>query len=335
MHRLLFALGAAIIAVFALEHVAAEQPAASSELPRSGLSFYDESLGRLVLLNAIVPPENPEFGQIWAWDARTWSLLPVQGPSMRTVYGVAYDTRRKRIVMFGGTGNRGLEDKRDDTWEWDGRVWHRSPDTSVGTRDHHAMAYDEGRGRTVLYGGVTSETLPDGTRVAAKDTWEWDGQNQKWRRIAAAGAMPPGGGAMTYDAERKHVVLFGGLDGRTRSTDTWAWDGRSWRKLAETGPAGRNGHAMVFDRRARVILLFGGTPGGGVQFGDFWQWDGQRWKELTAAGPSPGKRASAGLAYDPSRRTVVLYGGHVREDGQTKDLTDMWEWDGRLWKEIR
>ena len=160
-------------------------------------------------VSGVVPPEKPELGQLWAWDGKAWSLVPAQGPSMRTVFGAAYDTRRKRIVLFGGTGNTALLDKRDDTWEWDGRAWHRMADTSAGTRDHHGMVYDAGRRRTVLYGGVTSENLPDGSRTPAKDTWEWDGK--KWTRIAAQGAMPPGGGAMAYDAKRKQVVLFGGL----------------------------------------------------------------------------------------------------------------------------
>ena len=309
------------------------QPAAAAKPRSSGALFFDEKLRRVVLLNGVVPPEKPELGQLWAWDGKAWSLVPAQGPSMRTVFGAAYDTRRKRIVLFGGTGNTALLDKRDDTWEWDGRAWHRMADTSAGTRDHHGMVYDAGRRRTVLYGGVTSENLPDGSRAPAKDTWEWDGK--KWTRIAAQGAMPPGGGAMAYDAKRKQVVLFGGMYGRARSSETWAWDGKVWRKLADAGPAGRNGHAMVFDPRAGVVLLMGGTPGGGVQFADFWQWNGERWSEIKASGPAPSKRSSTGLTYHPQRKTVLLYGGHFREDGQTKDLVDMWEWDGKQWKQLQ
>jgi hypothetical protein len=40
----------------------------------------------------------------------------------------------------------------------------------------HAMAFDESRGKTVLYAGAHS--LVDST---LSDTWEWDGK--EWRQI--------------------------------------------------------------------------------------------------------------------------------------------------------
>jgi hypothetical protein len=33
------------------------------------------------------------------------------------------------------------------------------------------------------------------------------------------------------------------------------------------------------------------------------------------------------MAYDPERKTILLYGGFIREE----NYADTWEWDGRGW----
>jgi hypothetical protein len=69
-------------------------------------------------------------------------LLPGSGPAARSLCGAVFDSRRRKIITFGGVANRGYEDLKGDTWEWDGKSWQQMADTSVGTRDHHVMAYD-------------------------------------------------------------------------------------------------------------------------------------------------------------------------------------------------
>src|ERR1035441_6585189 len=49
---------------------------------------------------------------------------------------------------------------------------------SPSAREHHAMAYDSVRGRTVLFGGY------DGSSYLG-DTWEWNGAN--WTQVATTG----------------------------------------------------------------------------------------------------------------------------------------------------
>ncbi|MFN0245520.1 MAG: hypothetical protein ACKV2T_01345 [Kofleriaceae bacterium] len=66
-----------------------------------------------------------------------------------------------------------------------------------------------------------------------------------------------------------------------------------------------------------------------VRFSDITEeWDGTAWRRLTPR-LSPGARSGFALAYDPIRRTTLLFGGFR---GQT-DRNDLWEWDGFDWRE--
>jgi hypothetical protein len=308
-------------------------PAAS--LLEPGHLIYHDGLRRLLMLGAYQVPDMPELTPLWEWDNGKWTLLPVMGaPPMRTLGAAVYDSRRDRIVMHGGLGRAGLDDPRGDTWEWDGRRWMQMRDATTGSRDHHSMAYDEGRGRTVMYGGVSSTGDPPAKRAAPTDTWEWDGR--WWTRIVTPGPDARSGAGMVYDRARKCTVLFGGVGGSSgnavRFGDTWTWDGATWTKVAEEGPAGRNGHAMVFDPRSGDVLMWGGTVGG-AHLDDLWRWDGRRWTEVAAGGLEPGKRTGAEMAYDAARNLVVLYGGRIRENGVVRPSAEMWEWHGNRWKQ--
>ncbi len=313
-------------------------PTASAELtqqantkptPRRGHCLvYDDRQRRVVLLDGYQQPYQPELGEVWAWDGRRWELRPGSGPTARSLCSAAFDSRRRKLISFGGVGNRGYEDLRGDTWEWDGTRWSQMTDTGVGTRDHHVMVFDASRGRAMMYGGQTS------SRSWARDTWEWDGG--KWTKLSVPG---PGGRAhfaMVYDSKRKRVVLFGGIgEDNKYHNDTWEWDGASWRKVSDEGPPPRARHRMVFDSRAGVAVLYGGDgvktePGRGFRvLEDMWTWDGQHWTEVKTSGP--GKRFMHAMAYDAARRRTVLYGGG---DG-TKDPDDTWEWDGKSWTQVK
>lgn len=65
------------------------------------------------------------------------------------------------------------------------------------------MAYDSGRGHTILFGGY------DGS--LRSDLWRWDGAS--WQLIPPAGAAPSARDAfaMAYDDARDRYVVFGGV----------------------------------------------------------------------------------------------------------------------------
>lgn len=221
---------------------------------------------------------------------------------------MAYDAARGRVVLFGGVGGSSMGGiQNSDTWEWDGMTWAQRASSGPAPRYGHAMAYDAGRGRVVLFGGSGSSYFGD--------TWEWDGTT--WTQRATAGPTPRAWHAMAYDAERGRVVLFGGEDGSySPFGDTWEWDGGTWTQQVVAGPPPDAGHAMAYDAaRERV-----------VQFGDYgtWEWDGTTWMQKATSGPAP--RFSHAMAYDTARGRVVLFGGLG-----ASFYGDTWEWDGTTW----
>lgn len=287
---------------------------------------FDEVNNRLTLVNANQPPDLPESGELWFRDGNRWTRALAAGPSLRTLAGVAYDSRRDRIVLYGGVGARSRSDVRSDTWEWDGTRWWRMSDSSPGARDHHAMVFDVARGATLLFGGVTAN------RVHTTETWLWAGA--RWSLAATSGPTGRAGVSLAYDAARQEVILFGGVQSdAVRVNDTWSWNGRAWTQRSNRGPRPRNGAAMTFDARSNVVLLFGGTTGS-EHLDDLWQWNGREWTEISTTEPRPGRRVGATMTWDARRGKVVLYGGHIRVDGQVRNSYELWEWDGARWTQV-
>jgi hypothetical protein len=252
-------------------------------------------------------------GDTWEWDAEYWTQVSDIGPPPRQGHMLAYDAKRQRTVLFGGTSKIGLIEGQfvfGDTWEWDGEAWTQVADSGPLPRAFHGMTYDSKRERTVLFGGVTES---QGQFVTFADTWSWDGK--EWTEQEDSG--PPGrnGHRLVYDTIRDRVVLFGGVTNTNVVNDTWEFDGFLWTQMADIGPAPRAAFGAVYN--GANILLFGGTNFM-ERFGDSWTWDGKHWTQRQDIGPS--KRASHAMAYDPSRKRTVLFGGN-----SDQNLGDTWE----------
>ena len=65
----------------------------------------------------------------WLWQDGRWTRSDAASPTpQRVSHALAYDTRRRRVVMFGG--HAGFMPGRNgehfgDTWEWSGAAWER------------------------------------------------------------------------------------------------------------------------------------------------------------------------------------------------------------------
>lgn len=118
---------------------------------------YDSVRERTVLFGGRVGVVGDFVGDTWEWDGSSWTELnPTSAPSAREAHGLVYDTSVGRAVLFGGLDAAGVSPfaPLDDTWEWNGTDWQlvaASPGPSA--RSLHAMAFDESRGETVLFGG--------------------------------------------------------------------------------------------------------------------------------------------------------------------------------------
>jgi hypothetical protein len=185
---------------------------------------YDSKRGRTVLFGGYDNTQQRTLGDTWEWDGAQWTKRADSGPPPRYQHVMTYDAARGRTVLFGGN-TEGRYDRDaptrgllGDTWEWDGARWTPAPGAGPTRRDHHALAYDEGRAKVVMFGGWDGKFL--------EDLWEWDGA---WKRIEARGPSARGGlPSMRYHPHWQSVVLHGGWSHEGPQTDTWRWDGRTW-----------------------------------------------------------------------------------------------------------
>ena len=228
-----------------------------------------------------------------------WTQKQDIGPRPRIGHAMAYDSTRRRVVLFGGDS---LDDVLfDDTWEWDGDSWTQVQDIGPGRRVHHAMAFDGTRSRTVLFGGRSGGLL-------LGDTWEWNGEN--WTQVADSGS---GAAFWSRDGIRSHSATHRPVRWRLqegRLNDTWEWDGNEWVQQADSGPVSPHSSRDGL-RPSRAIgscCLAALRKDAG--HGDTWEWDGDgmdRGIGFRSRGLSPAPRWS-------SRGTrMALFGGIVSD----------------------
>ena len=264
-------------------------------------------------------------GQVLTVEAEpTWERATGSGvrPGQREGYAVAYDTRRGRLVLFGGQMGGQV---RGDLWEWDGRVWTEltpSGRTPLGRRDAY-MVYEAARERILLFGGR------DGG-VQRTDVWAWDGQ--EWFELTSSG-VPPARieAAVAYHPARGEVVMFGGVSGTTRRNDIWVWNGSAWGQRnppTRPPPMNRAGFAHLSAGGRDGLLLFGGDQASGVPSGSTWLWNGAGFEQLQPS-TAPEPRYGAGMAWDPVDGSTLLFGG--RSAQAPHFFNDLWRFTGAQW----
>jgi hypothetical protein len=312
----------------------ATRPAAWPKGRRAAAMAYDFTTGRTVMYggyaNALPAVDT------WEWNgtAGTWSEHKVSPPGVFDMFGVAYDSGRGRLLLFGGETypNGG---RSSDVWEWDGLkgAWSLIPAIGMpGTLNNSSAAYDPVRRRVIVHadweGGVR--------------TLEWDIDGGTWTNINVGNApRVTGSSSFVWDPCRNRGVYFGGQTG----DELWDWnpDTRSWtqrQKFLPT-PAPRSHAALVFDTSVGRPLLFGGRyavpaspvpgappPPAPTYYNDLWELTGEfaTWTQHEGAGfQKPYGREWSGAAWDSARARLVIFAG----GSDVPDLDDVWEWTRR------
>src|SRR5262249_26124325 len=212
-------------------------PSGPSPAPRSASALAYARVHAVTVLHGGValsgPPsfEQTLYGDTWAWDGTSWTLLTTSGPGPRAEHKMVWDAARQRIVLFGGAGDVG-SGYFDDLWEWDGTTWTPRAGAADPTYDlpygryDFGLAYDAARGVIVLHGGAHL--------LGGGDTWELAGS--QWQRRAVA---DPGGAVdnplyhpdhhgMAYHASRGKTLLVASPLGNTSQDANlpitfWEW----------------------------------------------------------------------------------------------------------------
>lgn len=181
---------------------------------------YDRLRQRIVLFGGYYRDETgtTRLGDTWEWDGQRWRLMATSGPRPRSGLALAYDERRCRVVLFGGSG------LASDTWEWDGTQWTEVAAGNVPGRFNPVMIYDPTVGGLVRFGGWNGKT-----RVA--ETWIL--RPTGWKRLDIPGPSARNHAAFVYDRSRRRGVLFGGHDGEHVFGDVWEWNGSRWSSVLD------------------------------------------------------------------------------------------------------
>jgi hypothetical protein len=184
------------------------------------------------------------------------------------------------------------------------------------------MTYDTAREQIVLFGGEASfSEFPDAT-------WTWNGD--RWSEVPSGGAAPSARvhHAMTYDAARAEVVMFGGFTPPSSDRgDTWLWNGSAWTRSG-TDLAPRTHARMTYDaNRGAAIVVGGSAASDPVLVRDATT---SSWHPLGVAGLPA--RYLTGVAFDRHRNVLVVFGGGDPKTDRLLD--DLWELDASSWREV-
>jgi len=128
-----------------------------------------------------------DLADTWTYDPAKdqWTdMKPAQAPRGRKYHAMAYDERADRVVLFGGApGPQDGETPLGDTWIYDlaRNEWTEArPATAPTARGWHAMTYDTGLGRVVLFGGGPHRD------AFTAETWTFDTITFSWSQLTTS-----------------------------------------------------------------------------------------------------------------------------------------------------
>ncbi len=253
------------------------------------------------------------------------------GVTRRTSHAAVLDSRRNRMIVFGGFGRDAVTGEMrylNDVWALslsDPPAWTSltPPGSGPPARSHHSMIYDSRSDRVIVYAGRNADY-----RSRFDDVWALElAGSPRWVSLSPGGARPPGryGHAAAYDSHRNRMLVFGGITsytGNSGSNEAYALSLSglpSWSSVAAAAPeglpVGRLYHGAVYDPSRNRLIVTGGTieTYNYTRANDVWALTLQgppSWDRLNPAGSGPLYKALAAVVLDPARDRLMLSGGN-------------------------
>ncbi len=208
-------------------------------------------------------------------------------PPSHAVWPMAFDVARDRLVCLRSSpGGYGVS-------EYNGQAWANSSALPLALFGIYGMCYDEGRGETLLCGGLS-------------DVWTWSGT--KWSLASTQFPSPAFVSALAYHRGRQSVMALATMVSGGQH-ELWEWNGSGWAVVAggQPLPTGQLFEALAYDSsRDRLVSCCGFTQNasGVTVLPHTWEWEaGSGWKIVNSSSPL---RTVAGLAFDEAREVMVL-----------------------------
>ncbi|HEX8155077.1 MAG TPA: kelch repeat-containing protein, partial [Thermoanaerobaculia bacterium] len=229
---------------------------------------------------------------------------------------------RQRIIFTGGFCAGMIPGAPAEVLEWNGESWAAQNSLTAPSRVFgHAAAYDQIRDNLVTFAGTTSSGTSNVSTYVLERGSNWrfifDAQTPAPRSLAAADTDPDSGAIWLYS---------GVVDPGSGSTDLWRYANGDWQQVIIEGTPDTCSNALAAydtDRKRFVV-----TCSSGFVF----ELDtvALKWTRLDTLKEVPPGRSFASLAYDPTIKRTVLYGGF----NGVNYLNDTWLWDGTKWTEV-
>lgn len=209
--------------------------------------------------------------------------------------------------------------------------WSRLSTNAPEGRYAYALAYDEHRQVTVLFGGRAGDnSCKQDTMELGDDGWS----------IVPLETSPPAlaYGKMVYHPGRQKVLMFGGWNGVDDVNTTYEYDGAEWAGVTSAlKPPVRRLHGLVYDPVRGVVVLFGGVAGDDSSvpyFNDTWGFSpAGQWTEVATGDLRPPPLTSFAMAYDPRVNKIVLTGGY-RFGSPLERGDQTWEYTSPYWYQV-
>lgn len=293
---------------------------------------WDSTRNRVVLFGGRQSPvetgADPVFlGDTWVYENDNWRRIDsVETPTIRQTAGLAYDSARDRVVLYGGNilaADGTSFTGRYDTWEFDGTQWHQI--IAEGPKvAKPILAYDATSKQTYLIGlNDTGTTTVMYRYVPASKEWV----------AVTADKMPTcvNDGHMVYQSHTGRLLFLGGVC----ATDTPAleeafeFDGSTWTKLT-IGAVGRgSGQATAYDPLRHEVVFFGGTAAfGTVLTSATGVYRDGVWRQASVD-YRPAPRSLARFDTDTASNTIWMYGG--LDETSLFYYTDIWGYRNGQW----
>jgi len=322
-----FWIGSRWVQSFPLDHPASRN---------SHSMVYDSNRQRVLLFGgryeaAVYQGNALAYNDTWAWQDGNWEpLAPAASPSPRYNTGMAYDSDKDRVVLFGGSvlDALGAPQPVYDTWEFDGTDWAQVGASGQPTVAKPVLAYDAERKEIIMMG-------IDGTSLAGV-MYRYDSDAKTWSPITPE-TMPPcvNEGHMVFQPENKTLFWMGGLCATTTEPleELYEWDGTNWTKITTINANLRNyAQAVAYDSERQNVVVFGGSSLGTTDVhSDVATYARGRWRFPSAvARPSP--RSLGGFETDTGSGRVWLFGGLV--ETSSGFFGDLWGYRGQQWFQL-
>jgi hypothetical protein len=297
--------------------------------------FFDPDKKHWTLLwphDALVRDEGSKEWRVLLPRDMVWSL---DRPGPARAHGLAYDSSRHQLVFFGGhpsadyARNSGPDPRLTrESWLGPAKLGTWTFDPATAKFKHLTEAGPAGIVRGVfdpVNQLVVAMPVRKGPHAQNPEppgiTWVYSPTNAKWEaRTSEASPRPFAHSGFAYDSKAKKCVYFNGYG------ETWTYDAGKdvWTNMKPTrSPPPRRHAALCFDEARGATILHGGVHGrsgpeafsihrshNAVHLADTWSYDAaaNEWTELQpATAPVAASTARDLAAYDPDRRSIVVY----------------------------